>query len=195
MAITTKEIKELREKTGVPIVECKKALEESKGNFDEAVEILKKKTEVVVLKKADRKAVEGLIGSYVHTNGKIGVLVEVNCETDFVARNSEFKELVKDIAMHIAALNPKYLSPTDVDAEELEKEKEICRAQFTEKGKPEEIMDKIIKGKISKYCEEISLLKQPFVKNPDITVEELINEKIAKLGEKIGVKRFIRYEL
>ncbi len=186
-------VKELREKTGAGVMECKKALEEAEGNVDKAVEILRKKGLEVAQKKKSRSTQEGLIASYIHFGGKIGVLVEVNCETDFVARTEEFKELVKNITMQIAASSPRYISREDIPPEVLEKEKEIYRTQFL--NRPPQVVEKIIQGKLEKFFSEVCLLDQPFIRNPDITVREYIESLIGKLGENIQVRRFVRYQL
>lgn len=188
-------IKKLREKTGAGVVDVKKALEEAGGDEKKAVEILRAKGQSKAVKKADREAREGMIASYIHSNNKIGVLVQLLCETDFAARNSEFQELGRDIAMHIAAINPKFLKPEEATPEIIEKEKAIWRQQLKNEKKPKEIWDKILEGKEKKFREEISLLAQPFVKNPEITVGELIAEKVGKIGENIQVGKFVRYEL
>lgn len=193
--ITANMVKELREKTGAGMMDCKKALTETGGDLDKAVDYLRKKGLADAAKKSGRIAAEGLIASYIHAGGKIGVMVEVNCETDFVARNEEFQELCKDIAMHICASNPKYVSKEEVDSELLAKEREIYIAKAKESGKPDNIIEKIVEGQIEKFVSSICLLTQPFVKNPDLTVEKYIAEKIAKLGENIRVRRFVRYEL
>lgn len=187
-------IKELRERTGAGINECKKALTETNGNIDQAIDYLREKGLATAAKKAGRIASEGVVEAYIHAGGKIGVLLEVNCETDFVARNDVFKSLVKDIAMHIVATNPRYLNKEAVPADDIEKEREILRAQALNEGKPEKIVDKMVEGRISKFYSENCLLEQDFVKNPDQTVQDFINEKIAVLGEKISVRRFIRWE-
>jgi len=188
-------IKKLRELTGAGVVEVKKALEEASGDEKKAIEILKIKGQEKANKKSERTAQEGVVMSYVHTNNKVGSIVKLCCETDFVARNEEFQELARDIAMHIAAMNPKYVSPENVPLEMVEKEKEIWKAQMEGDKKPEEIRKKIMEGKEKKFREEISLLTQPFVKNPDITVLELLTEKIAKTGENIRIEGFSRLEL
>ncbi len=195
MEVSASLVRELREKTGAGIMDCKKALAETGGDIEKAVAYLRQKGLAAASKKAGRAATEGLVGSYIHAGGKIGVLVEVNCETDFVARNEEFKSLVKDIAMHIAAANPLYVRRDDISSELIEKERAIYRAQALESGKPEKIVDKIVDGKIDKFCSEITLMEQPFVKNPDITIEELIREAIAKIGENITVRRFARFHV
>ena len=192
--ISPEQVKELREKTGAGIMDCKKALVETNGDMEKAIIILREKGLAKAATKQSRAVSEGIIESYVHGNGRIGVLVEVNCETDFVARNEEFKSLAKDIAMQVAASNPKYLSRDDVPPEVLEKEKEILRAQALNEGKPEKIVDKIVEGRIEKFYEENCLLEQPFIKDPDKKVSELIMEKIAVIGENITVSRFVRFK-
>lgn len=193
--IKPNDVKSLRESTNAPMIDCKKALEEARGDLNKAKEILKKRGQKVSAKKAGRMANEGVIGSYVHANHKIGVLVEVNCETDFVARNTEFKEMAHEIAMQIAASDPKHISPDDVPTEELENEKKVILDMFKKSGKPARVIEKIVAGKISKLKDEFSLMKQPLVKDPEMTVEELIQAKTAKFGEKIVIKRFVRYEM
>lgn len=188
-------IKTLREKTGAGVVDVKKALEEAGGDEQKAVEILRAKGHSKALKKADREAKEGVVASYIHSNKKIGVLIQLYCETDFVARNSEFQELAKDIAMHIAAINPQFTRPEDISADVIEKENKIWRKQLENEKKPDDIKKKILAGKEKKFREEISLLAQPFVKNPDITVGDLIAEKVGKIGENIQVGKFVRFEL
>ena len=187
-------IKELRERTGAGINECKKALTETDGNIEKAIDFLREKGLATAAKKAGRIASEGVVEAYIHAGGKIGVLLEVNCETDFVARNDVFKSLVKDIAMHIAAASPRYLNKEEVPAGDIEKEREVLRAQALNEGKPEKIVDKMVEGRIGKFYSENCLLEQTFVKNPDQTIQALINEKIAVLGEKISVRRFVRWE-
>ena len=195
MGITASEVKELREKTGAGMMDCKKVLTEANGDMEKAIELLREKGLAAAVKKSSRIAAEGIVDSYIHMGGKIGVLLEVNCETDFVAKTDDFKALVKDIAMQIAAANPKYLRKEDVDTAELEKEKEILRAQALNEGKPEKIVDKMVEGRIQKYFKEVCLLEQPFVKDPDKSVQDLVTEKIAKIGENISVRRFVRYEM
>jgi len=192
--ITPEQVKELRGKTGAGVMDCKKALVEANGDMEKAIILLREKGLAKAAKKQSRSASEGIIESYIHGNGRIGVLVEVNCETDFVARNEEFKSFAKDIAMQVAASNPKYLSREDVPAEVIEKEKEILRAQALNEGKPEKIVEKIVDGRIEKYYEENCLLEQPFIKDPDKKVSQLIMEKIAVIGENITVSRFVRFE-
>jgi len=188
-------IKKIREKTGAGIVDVKKALEEASGDEPKAIEILRKKGQEKALKKSERTAQEGVIMAYVHSNGKVGAMVKLYCETDFVARTEEFKQLATDIAMHITAMNPKYLKPEDVPEELLEKERDIWTAQLEGEKKPKEIMEKIMEGKEKKLRQDLALLTQPFVKNPDENVEELINEKITKTGENIRIGEFSRLEL
>jgi len=189
MAITAAEVKELREKTGAGMLDCKKALEEANGDMTRAAEILREKGLAAAAKKAGRIATEGVVESYIHGGGRIGVLVEVNCETDFVGKTDQFREFVRDIAMHIAASNPKYVRREEVPQEELDKEREILRTQALNEGKPEKVVEKIVEGRISKYFEENCLLEQPFVKDPDKTVQELLNEKISTIGENISIRR------
>ena len=195
MSVSASDVRDLREKTGAGIMDCKKALIETEGDLEKAIDFLRQKGLAAASKKAARVATEGLIGSYIHAGGKIGVLVEVNSETDFVARNEDFQSLVRDVAMHIAASNPLYLTRDEISAELLEKEREIFRAQALETGKPEKIVDKIVDGKIDKFCSEISLMEQSFVKNPDITVEDLIKEAISRIGENISIRRFSRFHV
>lgn len=194
-AITHEMVKELREKTGVGIMDCKRALSESGGDMEKALDYLRQKGLAVAAKKSAREAKEGIVGNYIHGNGKIGVLVEVNCETDFVARNPEFQELVRDIAMQIAWSNPPYIRREDVPADVIEKEKEIFRAQARETGKPENVIEKIVEGKVEKYFTDACLLEQAYVKDSSIVLNDLIRQKIAKIGENILVKRFVRYQL
>lgn len=191
--ITADMVKDLRDRTGVPMMDCKRALEETSGDMDKAIEALRKKGAAKAAAKAARVVKEGFIGCYIHSNGKIGVMVEINCETDFVAKNEKFREFAKDIAMHIAASNPQYLKREDVPQEVLEKEKEIHRAQVADK--PANIQDKIIGGKLDKYFSEICLLEQPFVKDDKMSIRELVNSKITEIGENLVVKRFIRYDI
>ena len=193
--ITAQEVKNLRDRTGASMMQCKKALEESSGDIEGAIKILQKSGSKVADKKCGRSAAEGYIGSYIHSNGKVGVLVEVNCETDFVARNEEFKELAHDLAMHVAATNPKYIDYNEIDPKEMKNKKEELKGEVEKENKPENIAEKIVKGRIEKHFNEVCLLTQSFVKNPDLTVEQLITEKIAKLGENIKVKKIIRFEI
>ncbi|ACK42481.1 MULTISPECIES: translation elongation factor Ts [Dictyoglomus] len=193
MEITIEMIKELRERTGAGVMEAKKALEEANGDMEKAVTILREKGVIKAAKKAGRVAKEGIIEAYIHTGDKLGVLVEINCETDFVARTDEFRKLAKDIALQIAGMNPQYVSKEDVPPEVIEKEKEIYRTQLRNEGKPEHVIEKIIEGKLEKFYEEVCLLEQPFVRNPEIKVKDLITEAISKLGENIVVRRFARF--
>ncbi|HAV11303.1 MAG TPA: translation elongation factor Ts [Candidatus Moranbacteria bacterium] len=188
-------IKRIRERTGAGVVNIKKALDEAQGNEDKAIEILRKQGEGKALKKADREAKEGVVVSYIHSNNRVGALLKLLCETDFVARNTEFQELAKDIAMHITAMNPQFVKPEEVPSEAVEKEKEIWKAQLATEGKPENMMEKIMEGKEKKFREEISLLTQSFVKDPSVSIGELINEKIGKIGENIQIGEFVRFEL
>ncbi len=193
-AITAAMVKELREKTGAGMMDCKRALTEKNGNLEEAVSYLREKGLAAAAKKAGRIAAEGLVDAYIHMGGRIGVLVEVNCETDFVAKTEDFQTLVRDIAMHIAAARPDYVSREDVPADVINKEKEIFRATALNEGKPEHIVEKIIEGRIDKFHKEICLMEQPFVKDPDTTIQELLTTKIAKIGENISIRRFVRFE-
>lgn len=196
MAIDQKLVVQLRGETGAGIVECKKALDEVDGDLAKAMEILKKKGEIKAAKKsAEREAKEGLVHAYIHANGKVGAMVLVSCETDFVARNEEFQAFVHDIAMQVAATNPLYIKPEDIPQETIAKEKEMYLEEFQGMEKPAGVVEKIIEGKLQKYYADACLLKQPFVKDEDVTIEELINQKIAKIGEKIEVKRFVRFEV
>ena len=195
MQISARQVSELRTETGAGMMDCKKALTEVGGDFEKAVEYLRKKGLSAAANKAGRTAAEGMVHSYVHGGGKIGVLVEINCETDFVARNPDFQEFAKDIAMHIAASAPRYVGREEVPAAVVDKEKEILKAQVIEQGKPENIAEKIVTGRLDKFFKEICLLEQPFVKDTDKTVEQLLNELVAKIGEKIVVRRFVRYQL
>jgi elongation factor Ts len=194
MEITAANVKDLREKTGAGMMDCKNALVEAKGDMEGAIIVLRKKGLASAQKKASRIAAEGMIGHYIHAGGKLGVLLEVNCETDFAARSADFQALVKDIAMHIAAQNPLYVRREDVPAEELNKEKEIYKDQARASGKPEHIIDKIAEGKLESYYQMSCLYDQAFVKDPNLTVEQLINNAVAKIGENIRVRRFTRYK-
>ena len=195
MQVTAQQVKELRERTGAGMMDCKSALVEAEGDLERAAEILRKRGLAAAAKKAGRVAAEGAVGSYIHGGGKIGVLVEVNCETDFVARTDEFQQLVRDIAMHVAAADPRYLSRDEVTEEVLAKEREIFRQRALDEGKPENVVDRIVEGRLGKFYAEAVLLEQPFVKDPDKTVQEMVAEKIAKIGENIKVRRFSRYRL
>ncbi|RKP55488.1 translation elongation factor Ts [Cohnella endophytica] len=195
MAINAADVKTLRERTGAGMLDCKKALEEANGDLTKAAELLREKGLSAAAKKGDRVATEGVVESYIHAGGRIGVLVEVNCETDFVGKTDQFRAFVKDIAMQIAAANPKFLSREEVSQAELDKEKEILRNQALNEGKPEKIVDKMVEGRMNKYYEENCLMEQVFVKDQDKTITTLLNEKIATIGEKISIRRFVRYEL
>jgi elongation factor Ts len=195
MEVSAAAVRDLREKTGAGMMDCKKALAESGGDLDKAVDYLRQKGLAAATKKASRTASDGAIGAYVHPGGKIGVLVELNCETDFVARTAEFQNLLKDIAMQIAAANPRYIRSEEVPSEHLEKEREIYRRQALELGKPEKVVDKIVEGKIDRFYSEVCLLEQSFIKNPDQKVADVLTEAVGRLGENIQVKRFSRYQL
>ena len=195
MEISASSVKELREKTGAGMIDCKKALGECGGDVQKAIDYLRQKGLAAAAKKADRVAADGAVGAYVHPGGKIGVLVEINCETDFVARTAEFQMLVKDIAMQVAAANPKYVKREEVSPQDLDKEKSIYRQQALETGKPEKVVDKIVDGKIERFYSEVCLLEQAFIKDPDKKVAEVVNDAIARLGENIQVRRFARYHL
>jgi elongation factor Ts len=188
-------VKQLREKTGAGMMDCKEALTECGGDVSNAVDFLRKKGLATAAKRAGRAMSEGVVASYIHTGGKLGVIVEVNCETDFVAKNEDFLEFARNIAMHIAATNPVGIKPEDVPEDIINREKEIYRAQALETGKPENILDKIAEGKLKKFFKENCLLNQPYVRDPDISVSDLINEMIARIGENITIKRFIRFQL
>ncbi|RKO66307.1 translation elongation factor Ts [Desulfofundulus salinus] len=193
--ITAAMVKELRERTGAGMMDCKKALMETNGDMEKAVDFLREKGLAAAAKKAGRIAAEGVVDAYIHGGGRIGVLVEVNCETDFVAKTDEFRLFVRDIAMQVAAARPEYVRREDVPEHVIAREKEVLAAQAVNEGKPEKVIEKIVQGRLDKFFKEVCLLEQPFIKNPDITVQELLNEKIAKIGENIVIRRFTRYEL
>lgn len=193
--ISAVQVKELRERSGAPMMDCKNALSEAKGDIEGALVLLRKKGIATAAKKAARVTSEGSVASYIHAGGKIGVLVEINCESDFVARTDDFKDLIKDIAMHIAASDPKFVRKEDVTPEAYEKEKEIYRAQAASSGKPANVVEKIVEGKMAKFYEEVCLMDQPFVKEPGIGIHQLIASKIGKLGENISVRRFARFKV
>ncbi len=195
MSFTANDVMTLRQRTGAGMMDCKKALMETDGDMDKAVDYLREKGIAKAAKKAGRIAAEGIVDSYIHMGGKVGVLLEVNCETDFVARGDQFKELVHDIALQIAASNPQYVTVEEVPAEVIEKEKEILRAQAIEEGKPEKIVDKMVEGRIKTFYDENCLLCQKFVKDPSKTIEQLVVEATATIGEKIAVRRFVRFEM
>lgn len=193
MEITAAMVKQLRDASGAGMMDCKKALTEADGNMERATELLREKGLASASKKAGRVAAEGLVESYIHAGGKIGVLVEVNCETDFVAKTDNFRQFVRDIAMHIAATNPEFVRREEVSSERVEREREILRVQTLNEGKPEHIVDKIVDGRIDKFYKDICLLEQAFVKEPDKNVEQLVKEKIAQIGENISIRRFSRF--
>lgn len=193
--ITAELVKQLRDKTGASIMECWNALVEAKGDLEKATENLRKRGKEKAAKKANRATAEGVVASYIHSNKKIGALVEVFCETDFVAKNSEFQELAHDLAMHVAAADPKYLSLENIDEKEKSEYEKYAREEFSAEKKPAEILEKMVLGKVKKHFDEASLLSQPFVKNPDIIVDDLIKEKIAKIGENIQIGNFVRFEI
>lgn len=193
--ITSAMVKELRERSGAGMMDCKKALTETNGDVEKAIDFLREKGLAAAAKKASRVAAEGVVEAYIHGAGRIGVLLEVNCETDFVAKTEGFRGLARDIAMQVAANNPLYVAREEVAEELLQHERDVLRAQALNEGKPEKIVDKMVEGRIEKYYKEVCLLEQPFIKNPDITVKELITESIAKIGENINVRRFVRFQL
>ena len=193
--ITADMVKQLRERTGAGMMDCKEALTETNGDLDKAIEYLREKGLAAAAKKAGRIAAEGIVEAYIHGNGRIGVLVEVNIETDFAAKNEDFRGFVKDVAMQIAASKPEYVRKEEVPADVIEKEKEILKAQALNEGKPEKIVEKMVEGRIEKYYKEVCLLEQPFIKDPDRTVQQLMNEKIATIGENISIRRFARFEM
>ena len=193
--ISAATVKELREKTGAGIMDCKEALSECNGDISKAVDFLRKKGLATAAKRAGRAMTEGIVESYIHMDSKLGVLVEINCETDFVAKNDDFKEFAKNIAMHITATNPVGIRQEDVPKETMDKEKEIYRAQVLEMGKPEKIVDKIVEGKLKKYFKDNCLMNQAYVRDPNITIEDLLNEMVAKIGENITIKRFARFKI
>ena len=188
-------VKQLREKTGAGMMDCKNALSECDGDMEQAIDFLRKKGLATAQKRAGRAMTEGIIHSYIHLGGKLGVLVEINCETDFVARNEDYKEFAKNISMHIAASNPLGIQAEDVPEDIINKEKEIYRAQALEMGKPENVIDKIVEGKLKKFYTDNCLLNQPYVKDPDITISDLLTELIGKIGENLTIKRFVRYQI
>jgi len=195
MNITAEMVRELRERTGSGMMDCKKALVECNGDMEKAIEYLRQKGLATAAKKAGRIAAEGIVDAYIHGGGRIGVLVEVNIETDFAAKNEEFRSFVKDIAMQIAASSPQYVRREEVPQEVIEREKEILMAQAINEGKPANIAEKMVAGRIEKFFKEVCLLEQPFIKDPDKTVKDILNEKIAKIGENISIRRFVRFEM
>lgn len=195
MEITAEQVRTLREKTGVGLMDCKEALKATNGNMEKAVDYLREKGLAKLAKRSARAATEGSVGSYIHTGGKIGAMVEVNCETDFVAKTDDFQAFVKDVVMQITAANPTYIAREDIPNDVKEKEKEIYRNQAKESGKPEKILDKIAEGKLEKFFQEVCLLEQPFIKDQDVTIKKLLEGLVTKLGEKIVVRRFVRFQL
>ncbi|TVP75280.1 MAG: translation elongation factor Ts [Gemmatimonadales bacterium] len=195
MSVTAKDVKALRDRTGAGMMDCKKALEETGNDLEAAIDLLRSRGEAKAAKRADKAANEGAIGHYIHHGGRIAVLVEMNCETDFVANTDDFRDLARDVAMHVAATNPQAVSQDRIPADVVERERQVYLEQVRNEGKPEHIQEKIVEGKLRKFFEEATLLKQPFVKDPDVTIEELITRISAKTGEKIEVARFVRYEV
>ncbi len=193
--ISANDVRDLRERTGAGMMDCKHALTEANGDVEKAIELLREKGLAAAVKKSGRIAAEGIVEAYIHMGGRIGVLLEVNCETDFVAKTPEYKAFVHDIAMHIAAANPTYVSEDEVKQEDIDKEKAILTAQALNEGKPEKIVEKMVEGRIAKFKKEICLLEQPFVKDPDKTIKDLVTEQVAKIGENISIRRFVRYEM
>jgi elongation factor Ts len=195
MEISVELVKDLRQRTGAGVVDCKKALQEAKGNMDAAIDYLRRKGLATAAKKAGRIATDGLVSSYIHAGGKMGVLVEINCETDFVAKTEDFQSFVKNIAMHIAAANPQYIRREEVPEEVLEKERDIYRTQALDAGKPQKVIDKIVEGKMERFYSEVCLLEQTYVRDSDLTIKELLDTLIAKIGENITIRRFTRFQL
>ena len=195
MDVSANTVKELREKTGAGVMDCKKALAECAGDLEQAVDYLRRKGLAAAAKKMGRVASEGLVGAYIHAGGKIGVMVELNCETDFVARTPEFQVLLKDIAMQVAAASPRYVKREEVSAEEIDREREIHRRQALDSGKPEKIVDKIVEGRMDRFYSEVCLLEQAFIKDPDCKVGDLLQDAVARMGENIQVRRFMRYQV
>jgi elongation factor Ts len=193
--VTAEQVRTLREKTGAGFMDCKRALTENRGDLDQAMQFLREKGLAAAAKKATRSASEGMVMSYIHAGGKIGVLVEVNCETDFVARTDEFQALVKDLAMQIAASSPQYVAREEVPEDKIEAEKKIYRVQASESGKPEKVVEKMVEGKVAKFFADVCLLEQPYIKDPSRTVGQLVTDAIARIGENIVVRRFARYQL
>ncbi len=195
MEISVELVKDLRQRTGAGVIDCKTALQEAKGNMDAAIDYLRRKGLATAAKKAGRIATDGLVSSYIHAGGKMGVLVEINCETDFVAKTEDFQSFVKNIAMHIAAANPQYIRREEVPEEVLEKERDIYRTQALDAGKPQKVIDKIIEGKMERFYSEVCLLEQTYVRDSDLTIKELLDAMIAKVGENITIRRFTRFQL
>jgi len=195
MMVTAAMVKELRERTGAGMLDCKKALEKTDGDIEKAIDLLREKGLAAAAKKAGRITAEGMVGSYIHMGGRIGVLIEVNCETDFVAKTEGFKDFVKNMAMQVAASKPLYVSRDEVPGDVLEKEKQILRQQALNEGKPEKIVDKMVEGRIEKFFKETCLLEQPYIRDPEVSVQQVLTETIAKIGENISIRRFVRYEM
>lgn len=195
MMVTAAMVKELRERTGAGMLDCKKALEKTDGDIEKAIDLLREKGLAAAAKKAGRITAEGMVGSYIHMGGRIGVLIEVNCETDFVAKTEGFKEFVKNMAMQVAASKPLYVSRDEVPGDVLEKKKQILRQQALNEGKPEKIVDKMVEGRIEKFFKETCLLEQPYIRDPEVSVQQVLTETIAKIGENISIRRFVRYEM
>jgi elongation factor Ts len=195
MEITTEQIKQLRESTGAGILDCRKALTQANGDFDKAVDYLREKGLATAAKRSDREASEGVVELYSHGKGRVGVMVEVNCETDFVARSDAFRTFAHELALQIAASNPRYLRAEDVPAEELEHEREIARARAREEGKPENVLDRIVEGRVEKYKDEVCLLRQPYIRDESITIEKLMMQNVASIGENVVIRRFVRWQL
>ncbi|NLG73976.1 MAG: translation elongation factor Ts [Chloroflexi bacterium] len=195
MAITTEQIKELRAATGAGILDCRKALEQANGDFDKAVDYLREKGLATAAKRADREASEGVVELYSHGNGRVGVMVEVNCETDFVARSEAFREFAHEVALQIAASSPRYIRDEDIPESVLEHEREIARSRARQEGKPENIIERIVEGRIEKFKDEVVLLRQPYIRNEDITIEQLLMQNVGSIGENIVIRRFVRWEL
>jgi elongation factor Ts len=193
--VTASMVKELRERTGAGMLDCKKALEKTGGDIEKAIDLLREKGLAAAAKKAGRITAEGMVGSYIHMGGRIGVLIEVNCETDFVAKTEGFKDFVKNMAMQVAASKPLYVSRDEVPGDVLEKEKQILRQQALNEGKPEKIVDKMVEGRIEKFFKETCLLEQPYIRDPEVSVQQVLTETIAKIGENISIRRFVRYEM
>ncbi|NLX86224.1 MAG: translation elongation factor Ts [Clostridiales bacterium] len=193
--VTAAMVKELRERTGAGMLDCKKALEKTDGDIEKAIDLLREKGLAAAAKKAGRITAEGMVGSYIHMGGRIGVLIEVNCETDFVAKTEGFKDFVKNMAMQVAASKPLYVSRDEVPGDVLEKEKQILRQQALNEGKPEKIVDKMVEGRIEKFFKETCLLEQPYIRDPEVSVQQVLTETIAKIGENISIRRFVRYEM
>ncbi|HLS88949.1 MAG TPA: translation elongation factor Ts [Sphingobacteriaceae bacterium] len=195
MTISASQVKELREKTGAGMMDCKRALEEAKGDMEEAIRILREKGMAAAERKAGRRASEGLVDAYIHHGNRVGALIEVNCETDFVARTEDFRNFVRDLAMQVAAANPRWVRREDIPPEVLEQEKELLRRQALQEGKPENVVERMVEGRLNKYLSEVCLEEQPFIRDPDVTVGELVKQTVARVGENVRINRFARFEL